>query len=438
MKINAVTTMDRRQLTLGALAAGTAAAALSRTTPALAQTPTKLTIISHRVHQQVATEGPAGDITKPWSDQNSAALDWVTLDLNAIHDRAFREAGLASSNVAVDFVLNTRAVPEVMSMFEPLDGYLAKAPLDEIGDISPGMMKAFSSKGQQIGIPIRHAVNALHYNDTYFKERGLDRPPQVFEELLDYARKLTFTRADGTKVYGYGFQADNYSEVVQLSWAAGGGFITDDYKCIADGPGMIKVLTMLKTMYAEGLVPKNITSMKQNDMVTAMQNGQIAMTYFPFGRTVVFNDPKQSKFPGAFKLSLPLVSREMRDKGEFLSGAEFWSVMIPKNSKHKDLAWSLIRELSSKENTIKMAINGNGPVRSSAYSDPRLIKMVSYAALEEKALRAARVPMPAFNKSAEAKDIFVEEMQAAMLGLQPPEVSAKNIAKRVQPLLPVV
>jgi multiple sugar transport system substrate-binding protein len=44
--------------------------------------------------------------------------------------------------------------------------------------------------------------------------------------------------------------------------------------------------------------------------------------------------------------------------------------------------------------------------------------------------------MPAFNKSAEAKDIFVEEMQAAMLGLQPPEVSAKNMTKRIQPLLP--
>jgi multiple sugar transport system substrate-binding protein len=51
-------------------------------------------------------------------------------------------------------------------------------------------------------------------------------------------------------------------------------------------------------------------------------------------------------------------------------------------------------------------------------------------------MRWARVPLPAFPASAKAKDIFVEEMQAAMLGMQTPEVSANNIAKRIRPLLP--
>jgi multiple sugar transport system substrate-binding protein len=95
-----------------------------------------------------------------------------------------------------------------------------------------------------------------------------------------------------------------------------------------------------------------------------------------------------------------------------------------------------MREISTKENTVEAAINGNGPVRASAYADARLIEKVPYAALEAQALKAAHVPMPAFNKAAEAKDIFVEEMQAAMLGLQSPEVSGKNMTKRIQPLLP--
>jgi multiple sugar transport system substrate-binding protein len=126
----------------------------------------------------------------------------------------------------------------------------------------------------------------------------------------------------------------------------------------------------------------------------------------------------------------------MLARGELVSTAEFWSMMIPKNSKYKELAWSLMREISTKENTVEAAINGNGPVRASAYADARLIEKVPYAALEAQALKAAHVPMPAFNKAAEAKDIFVEEMQAAMLGLQSPEVSGKNMTKRIQPLLP--
>lgn len=427
--------MNRRQF-VGSTFAGAAATTLGGIGSASAQARTKLTIISHRVHQQTATEGPAGDVTKAWTDQNNANLEWVTLDLNAIHDRVFREAGLGSSEVAIDFVLNTRAVPEVMGLFESLEPYLAKAPIEDFDDLSQGMVKAFSNKGARHGVPFRHAVNALHYNETFLKERGLERPPQVIDELLDYTRKLTYTRPDGLKVHGWGFQADNYSDVVKMARAFGGDFITDDYKCVADGAGMVKALTLLKTMYSEGLIPKNITAMKQNDLITAMQNGQIAMTYFPFGRTVLFNDPKSSKFPGAFKLALPMVSKEMLAKGEVIATAEFWSMLIPKNSKHKELAWSLIRELSTKENTVKTAINGNGPIRSSAYADPRLIEKVPYAALEAKALKAARVPMPAFNKAAEAKDIFVEEMQAALLGLQEPEVSAKNMQKRIQPMLP--
>ncbi|MBI3507408.1 MAG: extracellular solute-binding protein [Proteobacteria bacterium] len=425
--------MDRRQFVAGALA-GTSLATL-RARDAAAQARTKLTLISHRVHQQTATEGPAGDVIKPWTDKANASLEWVTLDLNAIHDRVFREAGLAASDVAVDFVLNTRAVPEVMGLFESLEPYLAREPIDDFGDISTGMVQAFMHKGARYGIPFRHAVNALHYNDAFLKERGFDRPPVVIEELLDYARKLTYTRPDGIKVHGYGFQADNYSEVVNMARAFGGDFITDERKCVADQPGMIKALSLLRTMYAEGLIPKNITAMKQNDLITAMQTGQIAMTYFPYGRTVLFNDPKSSKFPGAFKLALLLVGRDQLAKGEVISSAEFWSMMIPRNARNKELAWGLIRELSTRENTIKTAINGNGPVRASAYDDPRLKELVSYAALEAKALKAARVPMPAFAKAAEAKDIFVEEMQAALLGLQKPEESAKNITRRIQPLL---
>ena len=426
--------LGRRQFVATSLV-GTSLAALGAGS-ARAQARTKLTIISHRVHQQTATEGPAGDVIKPWTDRANTSLEWVTLDLNAIHDRVFREAGLSSSDVAVSFVLNTRAVPEVMGLFESLEPYMAKAPIEDFGDLSPGMVKAFSSRGTRLGVPFRHAVNAFHYNDALLKERGLDRPPQVVEELLDYARKLTYTRADGTRVHGWGFQADNYSDIVKLARASGGDFITDDYKCVADQPGMIKALGLIRTMYSEGLIPKNITAMKQNDLITAMQTGQVAMTYFPFGRTVLFNDPKSSKFPGSFKLGLPLTNREMLAKGEVIATAEFWGMMIPRNSRHKEQAWELIRELSTQVHTIRTAINGNGPIRSSAYEDPRLIAKVSYAPLEARALKAARVPMPAFSKAAEAKDIFVEEMQAALLGLQTPEVSGRNMTRRIQPLLP--
>jgi multiple sugar transport system substrate-binding protein len=109
---------------------------------------------------------------------------------------------------------------------------------------------------------------------------------------------------------------------------------------------------------------------------------------------------------------------------------------IPKNAANKELSWSLMRELASKRATLMEAVNGNGPVRLSTYADPKLQQMVSYAATEATALKWSRVPMPAFSKSAQAKDICVEEMQAALIGLQSAKESATNMQKRIKPLLP--
>src|SRR5690349_13828626 len=81
-----MTALNRRQFVAGAAAASVA---LGQAGSAQAQAANKFTIISHRVHQQTLTEGPAGNVLKGWTDQNNATLDWVTLDLNAIHDRVF-------------------------------------------------------------------------------------------------------------------------------------------------------------------------------------------------------------------------------------------------------------------------------------------------------------------------------------------------------------
>lgn len=432
--------LDRRQVLGGTLSAGAVvvgSGVLGFPRPAIAQgKPEKITIVSHRVHRGTSTDGKGGDITKAWREKHGVELEWVTLDLNGIHDRAFREASLGNTEVGICFVLNARAVPEVIGLFEPLDDLNGANPVEDIGDISQGMLDAYRLEGKLHGIPFRQAVNAFHYNTALMEEAGLSGPPKVIEEFRDAAAKLTFTRSDGMKVHGWGFQADNYSDHVRLARAFGGDLVNEQYECLADGEGMIKALELTRDMFAEGMIPQTITAMKQADVITAMQTGQVAMSVFPFGRTVLFNREGESKFPGAFELDLPLASQAMVDRGEVLSTAEFWGMMIPKNYAHKELAWSLIQEMSTKENTVRAALNGNGPVRPSAYSDDRIRSGLSYAELEARALQHARVPMPAFSDAAKAKDIFIEEMQASLLGLKSPADAGADMASRIRPLLP--
>ena len=82
-----------------------------------------------------------------------------------------------------------------------------------------------------------------------------------------------------------------------------------------------------------------------------------------------------------------------------------------------------------------MALNGNGPVRGSTYTDPTFAKDVARATVEAQALRNGRIPLPAFDNQARANDVFIEESQAALLGMKPPQQAMSDAARRVQAML---
>jgi multiple sugar transport system substrate-binding protein len=162
------------------------------------------------------------------------------------------------------------------------------------------------------------------------------------------------------------------------------------------------------------------------------------MTITSFGRTQFYNDKDKAKHPGDVKVMAIPASKELQGKYPESAPAktEFWSMCMPKNAANKAYAWSLIKELSSKENTVKAGLSGNGPVRSSSYADARYTSTLSYAAAEAATLKVARVPLPAFDNAAKAGDIFVEELQSAVLGRKPVALAMQDAERRVKPLLP--
>jgi multiple sugar transport system substrate-binding protein len=150
-----------------------------------------LTVFGHRVHQAAATGGAGGDATEAFRKQSGANLSWVTLgDVNAIHERLLREATLASTALDVAFLLNGRAVPKNLRLFEPLDALQREAPIEDFSDFAPGLVAPLTVDGALHGVPVRHATNVILYNEALFAERGVALP-KTFEELLEAARKLT-------------------------------------------------------------------------------------------------------------------------------------------------------------------------------------------------------------------------------------------------------
>jgi len=312
---------------------------------------------------------------------------------------------------------------------------LKDAPIESFDDFAPGLIAPMKLDGALHGIPVRHATNALIYNEALLEERGVTKLPTTFEEMAELARKLTFKRDDGTQVYGLAFTAAFASNFLTIARCLGGDYMTLDGKLVANEPPMVKALTLLADFYKAGVLPRNFAAVNNEEITTWMQQGRAAMTINPFARLVTYNDPAKGKYGGRFKSLLPPMAADLAGKVAFAPTTEFWALMIPRNAKQKPLSWELIRALSSKAGTMAMALNGNGPTRVSTYAEPALKAAMSYAADEAAALKASRIHLPAFDEQARAHDIFIEETQAAVLGVKPPQAAMDDAVKRVKPLL---
>ena len=412
-------------------------AAFGLAAPAIAQDkPDDLTVISHRVHQTVSTGEQGGDITEDWKSANEVGIEWVTLDTGALHERLFRELTLPETSIDVAFFLNTRAVESVTKLLEPLDEHMAANPVENIDDIFPGLRDAMTFNGKLYGIPFRHASSCFHYNERLLSEKGIE-PPKSMEALIDAARQLTGTRDDGSKVYGFMINGQGYANVVDLARAWDGDFITLDYKVATTGEGMTNAVNLLHDFYEEGVMPSNWAAISDEEVNNWIQTGRAAMTITSCGRNRIYNDPEKSQEAGNIKTVALPVSEKFKDKFDVAPAkVEFWTMVIPANAKNKALSWDLIKTMVSPENTLKAALNGNGPVRASTYDTDEMKGQLPYALEEKAVLQVGRVPLPPFDNAAKASDIFVEELQAAVLGMKSPEDAMASVEKRVTPLLP--
>jgi multiple sugar transport system substrate-binding protein len=191
----------------------------------------------------------------------------------------------------------------------------------------------------------------------------------------------------------------------------------------------------LADLFKAGAIPRNFATVNNEEITTWIQQGRAAMSINPYARLVSYNDPALSRFPGKIKASAMPMTAPLVGRTPYASTTEYWSFALPRNSKNKRQAWDLVRALSSRAGTLAMARNGNGPVRVSTYADPAFAATLPHAAAEADALRTARIHLPAFDNQARAHDAFVEESQAAVLGMKTAERAMADATRRVRAML---
>jgi len=424
------TKLTRRAFVAGA----TGAAAALAVRPAFAAGKT-LNVLSHKVHQTVLGSGD-GDLMAGWRKANDAEIAFTTFDSNPLQDRLFREASLKETEYGVGYLIDNRPTSQIAALFEPLGPYQGKDAIEDFGDIAPGLVQGMTVDGKLIGIPVRHATQGLFYNEALLEEAGISAPPATLEELIEQAKKTTFTSKAGTPVTGMVLASDLAVFPVMFARAYGGDFISPDLKLVPNREALEQGLAALRGMFEAGSLPRSYATTKNDDQVTWLQQGRAAFTVLPFARGAQLNNAEQSKFPGKIKAVPFPASKAIQGKMPMASVVEAWAMSIPKNAKDKALAWSFIKEVSSKRVTLGMALNGNGPVRVSTYADEKLKAGNALAAVEAKVLATARGAFPPFPEAARAQATFLEEVQLAVLGRKPVKDAVSAIIERVKPMMP--
>jgi multiple sugar transport system substrate-binding protein len=196
-----------------------------------------LNILSHAVHERVLGAGD-GDLLAEWKAANDAATSFTTFDSNPLQDRLFREASLPQTDYSVGYLIDNRPTSEIAALFEPLGPLNEGNPIEDFGDIAPGLIQGMTVDGNLIGIPVRHATQGLFYNEALLEEAGISAPPQSLEELVEQAKRLTFTSASGTPVTGLVLASDLAVFPVMFARAFGGDFITADFQLVPNREAM--------------------------------------------------------------------------------------------------------------------------------------------------------------------------------------------------------
>lgn len=211
--------------------------------------------------------------------------------------------------------------------------------------------------GRLYGVPNNMDSRVLMYNKDLLVKAGLvdengeAKPPRTWEELEEYARRLTERDARrNLKVLGF---APNYgnSWLYLYGWMNGGNFMSPDRRTVTfSDPKIVEALHWMVKVYDElGGYPAVDAFQRgfQGDALDPFITGKIAMKIdgaWQFSRLAAYGQNLNYGF------APPPIPQAEIDRGiEPMTWMGGWVYAIPSTAKQKQGAWDLIRWLSSPE-----------------------------------------------------------------------------------------
>lgn len=286
------------------------------------------------------------DRINQWGQERGIQTDVVMINQNETVQRVSAAIEAGTLPDALDVGRGFMLLLTESEQLEPLDDLYAEIDAQVEGFLPLAADAASPDRygGNIYGIPMSLGGNVIFRRADLLEPAGYTEAPQNWEELGEMARAIN----DPPNVYALGFALSNVGDgnlttVMLQSW---GGRIANDEgtECTIDSPETRAFLEWITTAYADGLFPPDATTWDGAGDNVAYQSGTAGFIANP-GSVYLYmvdNDPELAE--GTKYSALP-AGPAMR-----LAPADA-SVMrvIPKTSKHKELAQDLFKYLAEEE-----------------------------------------------------------------------------------------
>ncbi len=249
---------------------------------------------------------------------------------------------LIGDTAADVFYLDALEAPALMSpdILEPLDNYIT--PKFDIKDFEPILLNAFQQNGKIYGLPKDFSTLALFYNKKVFETANLSQPPQTWEQLRQYSKKLTIDTNKDNRIEQYGFGiAPELARQYFMIKAFGGELINSQEKPVFASSESLKGLQLIIDQYRQDKSAAQPTDVGTTSGSEIFGQSKAAML---IEGTWLIPYLKQT-FP-KLEYATAEVPTVAGKKGTMAYTVAY---VMNKQSKHKSEAWQLISYLTGKE-----------------------------------------------------------------------------------------
>jgi multiple sugar transport system substrate-binding protein len=309
---------------------------------------------------------------------------WITLKISTYANSdefdqnliKWIKAGTAP-DVAISFLPDYVGKYAADGLWMDLKPFMQRDNFD-MTQLAPGAVSYTSYGGKQVALPVLADAYGLYYNKDLFAKAGLTEPPKTMSQLMDYAKKLTVRKSDGSiDIAGFvplnAFMEFTTSDVTQ-PWGAK-WFDANGTPQFAGDPGWAAGMQWQKELvdwYGYPAIQKFAAAWNDKEWTPdqVFESGKVAMVFDGEWRTKMIANEKPNLNYGTAPFPAADDHPELYGQGR-VSGT---ITGIPQGTKHPYEAWLLVKYMATDTNFLVTLANmlGNVPTTKDSAASPNL------------------------------------------------------------------